>query len=204
MQKLVLIRPGQVSDWVALVDVLREAHEEQAEERKKEIARRAEKGIPLDDDTDWAAVDAAVAAKDSAKVAALTSGNALAELPPFEAPRFADQVKLRIRAVSENTRRAAMMDVAAAVDAIAQAIAGKHFEALPALQKARDAVFGEFIKLSVAELHVGEEAFVDVDDALVDALQATDLLAPIFAAARDYQRLSRGKGARFGSLQPSI
>ncbi|MFO0447382.1 MAG: hypothetical protein ACK52I_01615 [Pseudomonadota bacterium] len=197
MKKLVIISPGQQSDWVRLVDVQREAHDEERNARTKEIERRKRFGIPLDDDTDWTAVDAAVAKRDSALVARLTLGHAIEPLPEFEADEILTGVEVRFIAISEGERRRLSFAHASAVDALTAA--GTKAADVLAACDARDAAMADWLSHAVAAVRIdGVEVDVDATN-----FAASGLLAPLFAAARDYQRLSPGKGTRFGWQPPS-
>ena len=72
----ILIYPGQQGAPVALLDVLREAHEAARANRQAEIDARVKARIPLDDSTNWQEVGELVSRaslahgeRDSAKVA---------------------------------------------------------------------------------------------------------------------------------------
>ena len=203
MEKLVLIRPGGISDWVPLQAVLREAHEALQKERADEIASRSKKGIPLDDDVDWKKVSAAVEAKNAGEVVRLTAGKFLEPLDDYAAVPGNDDVKLKFRAISEAARRTLMIEVAAAGVAVAKALDTDDAVKIDEAQRRRDAAFAAFIGAAVVAVDVAGDVNEVVDDALVEALAASGLLVSVFAAARDYQRLSPGKGKRFGSPQPS-
>jgi hypothetical protein len=203
MTKLVLIRPGAVSDWVRLQDAMRESHEAQQKDRADDIEGRKKNGIPLDDETDWHAVGAAVAKKDSAEVARLTSGHALLPLPDYVDVSAYDDVSVVFRAISEAQRRTLALALSAAQDAVKAAAKLDDVGALDAACAKRDDAYAAFVKAAVARVDVGGEALGPLKDDDVEALRITDLLQPLYVAARDFQRLSPGKGKRFGSLPQS-
>ena len=199
MSRLVLIRPGQVSGWVSLQEVLREAHEAAQKERAAEIEQRAKNSIPLDDDTDWSAVAVAVAAKKSAEVARLTSGHELAPIPDYVDVEGYGDVRCRFVAISEAKRRTLALAVAAAVDGVNEARAFSDVQALDDACAEADRARGAFVQAAVVGLDVSGEVLEVLTDDDVQALYVSGLLLAVYSAARDYQRLSPGKGTRFGS-----
>jgi hypothetical protein len=204
VSKLVLIRPGAVSDWVPLQAVLREAHEARQQEVKNEIEQRRKRGVPLDDNTDWAAVKQAAEKGDSALVAQLVSGNALELLEDYAPVEGYDQVLLRFVAISEARRRALSFRVAAAQDAVAAATRKATSEEILKACEERDAAYGALVLAAVAAVDVAGEKIEQIGSEHLEALGASQLLTNVYVAAREYQRLSPGKGQRFGSQQPSI
>ena len=199
MSRLILIRPGGVSDWVTLQDVLREAHEAAQKERAAEIEQRTKNGVPLDDDTDWPAVAVAVAARKSAEIARLTSGHELTPIPDYVDVEGYDAVKCRFVAISEAKRRTLALAVAAAVDAVSEARAANDVQALDDACAKADRTRGAFVQAAVGGLNVAGEVLEALTDDDVEALHVSGLLLAVYSAARDYQRLSPGKGTRFGS-----
>ena len=54
---MLLVHPGQLGERVKLADILREAHNATRDAINEKIKARTAKGIPLDDSTDWSAVE---------------------------------------------------------------------------------------------------------------------------------------------------
>jgi hypothetical protein len=199
MSRLILIRPGQVSGWVTLQEVLREAHQAAQKDRAEEIEHRKKNGIPLDDDTDWSAVAVAVAARKSAEIAKLTSGHELTPIADYVDVEGYDNIKARFIAIPEAKRRTLTLAVAAAADAVNDARRAGDTQGVDDACLERDRAYGAFVQATVRELDVSGEVLNGITDDDVDALFASGLLLSVYSAARDYQRLSPGKGRRFGS-----
>ena len=115
----ILIYPGQQGAPVALLDVLREAHEAARASRQAEIDARTKARIPLDDSTNWQEVGELVSRaslahgeRDSAKVAsaarelvAATDGNAIEPLGDFVGDAALDGIVVTMQIVDDATRR---------------------------------------------------------------------------------------------------
>lgn len=190
----ILIHPGALSPLLILDEVLRERHEDLRAERARTIAKRKADGAPLDDETKWSnldtlAVQNAIAAHDTTGVIAAcneliaaTAGHKLEPLDEYQSVEAYREVRIQFRALKDAERSKLANAVAASGGALADVQA--------------------FLIASVAVLEAGDERFAVIDDALVDALEASGMLLDVYVAARDYQRLSVGKGGRFGSRQP--
>jgi hypothetical protein len=202
----VLFLPGDQSPVLILDDVLRERHEDIRASRAQEIALRKEKGAPLDTETDWGAVQNVVAelstaagARDTDAVARLATlaaagvdGRKLVEIPAYQPIEHYRSVKVQFVALADNVRRRLLRDVVAAQEAL-------DAEDSEEAHVSRHVALGEFIKAAVVSI----DGYQQVDDAVVDGLAISGMLLDVFVAARDYQRLSLGKGDRFGSPAPS-
>lgn len=190
----ILIHPGALSPLLILDDVLRERHEDLRAERARIIAKRQKDGTPLDDETKWSNLDTlkvqnAIAAHDTSGVVeacneliAATAGHKLVPIDEFESVPAYREVRIQFRALSSSRR-----------SELAEAVVTSN--GAPASVKA-------FLAETVARFEAGDEVFEKVDDVLIDALEASGMLLDVYVAARDYQRLSMGKGERFGSRQP--
>lgn len=113
-----LLFPGQLGAPVRLVDVLREAHEENRKARDEELRARVKAKIPIDDETRWPAIggivkdiDEAAGKQDSVSLARLagdllkaTAGNALEPIGDFVAPEGADDIVIVFRVISAAER----------------------------------------------------------------------------------------------------
>jgi len=213
----ILIYPGQQGDPVALQAVLREAHDAVRVSRQAEIDARQKARIPLDDSTAWPEVEEAVSAaslahgaRDSAKVAeharrlvALTEGNALEPLPPYESAPELDGIVVTMRVVDDATRRLWVAKTQAAWMAIRDAV--KHDDVM-ARREAYDrleAVYEEVIIGVVAKLDGLQGLKATVAESM-PALRLAGLLVPLHTAARHFLELPPGKALRCGQLLPSI
>ena len=224
MSKYVLIFPGSKSELVSLQAVLRESHEAQQAGRAQEIAARTKLGVPLDDATDWAAVglqiaalscfpdrDSKAIAEQAAQLHASVAHHALVAMPDYEPVDGYDDVNLRFRGLADSDVQDHMLAVGLA-HREAEAAAKvedptARAKAVRLANEARDQAFLAFIADAVCEVRCGEQVAGADDRALteleLEAIRATALMVPIYLAARDYQRLSPGKGLRFGLQPPS-
>lgn len=215
--KFCLIYPGTFSGLVSLQSVLLESHQEAQAARALEIAERKKLGVPLDDATDFAAVWPLVTemgalprengkayADLALKIHALTAGHTLVPLNPYEPVDGYDDVMLKFRALSECDLQDHMLAVGSAhrdVEAAQAAPIEKRASLVRFASEKRDQAFLDFIADSVAHVVIGDQKTNDdvMASADLEAIRATGLMVPIYLAARDYQRLSPGKGSRFGS-----
>lgn len=201
----VIFFPGALSPVFFLDDVLRESHEAMRDDRAGEIEARLTRGVPLDDETQWPLVTDALAeadrcniARDTAGVAAaaskahaLVAGHKLVAFAPYESVPHYVEMHVRFRALSDAQRRLLLADVARTQDALTAGVGGPDFDAHLQL---RNGAVGAFVIAAVERID-GHTP----DDELVEALVISGMLLDVFSAARDYQRLSVGKGERFGS-----
>lgn len=212
----ILIYPGQLGEPAPLQAVLREAHDEARKARQAEIDARTKARIPLDDSTRWPDVEEAVSAvslahgaRDGAKVAeharrlvALTEGNALEALAPYEPAPELDGIVVTMRVVDDATRRLWTAKTQAAWMAIRDAV--KHDDVM-ARREAYDrleAVYEEVIVGVVAKLD-GLQGMRDTIAESMPALRLAGLLVPLHTAARYFLELPPGKALRCGQLLPS-
>ena len=212
----ILIYPGQLGEPAPLQAVLREAHDAARASRQGEIDARTKARIPLDDSTRWPDVEEAVSAaslahgaRDSAKVAeharrlvALTEGNALEPLPPYEPAPELDGIVVTMRVVDDATRRLWVAKTQAAWMAIRDAV--KHDDVM-ARREAYDrleAVYEEVIIGVVAKLD-GLQGLRDTVAESMPALRLAGLLVPLHTAARHFLELPPGKALRCGQQPPS-
>lgn len=213
-----LIYPGAHSPRLTLQELRREPHEAARERRAREIAERQERGVPLDDHTDWSQVDEAAAALRTAVEARDTrsalegvravdvalSRKALVPIEAYKPEPIRDEVRLVIRALEHEARQQLLLaveDAAAAVDAAVEAGADK------ARIVELDADFRRqvrgFLLASLVSLHVGDDVVDTVGENDIAALEGAGLLFDVYAGVRDYQGLSEGKAGRFGRPPPS-
>ena len=210
----ILIYPGQQGAPVALLDVLREAHEAARANRQAEIDARAKARIPLDDSTNWQEVGELVARaslahgeRDSVKVAsaarelvAATEGNAIEPIGDFVGDAALDGIVVTMQIVDDATRRLwnaqtqaawiAIRDASKSADVMARR------EAYDRLERAYEAVvLGVVAKLDGL---AGLKASVAES---MPALRLAGLLVPLYTAARHFLDLPPGKAVRCG-LQP--
>ncbi len=197
--RLVLLYPGSKSEPVKLQDVMRESHEAFAAGVALEIERRQKLGVPLDDATDWDAVDVAVKAKDGPKVAALVSGNTLRPVPAYDPTEGYDDVVVRFVALSESQRRDLSLAVALASDDLDKARVAGDIPGVRAADERLDQARGAFVRAAICSLFISGVSLEGIDADDLEAVRASGLLVDLYVAARDYQRLSPGKGGRFGS-----
>lgn len=216
MSKNILVYPGQKSERVSLQDVLRESHEAARAARFVEIEARKKNGVPLDDKTPWGtvkslvagAVDAA-AANDTVKVNELaravvsaTAGNALVEIPEYEAVADVDGIEVVFVMPSDEQKR----------DWVARRLS--HWRAY------RDAmIVGDVLKQRAAEeglLRVGEEQVAyaigeihgveglkDTVKESMPALRLCGLFDYLVTAALHFFELDPKKALRCGQPAPS-
>lgn len=177
----VLLYPDEKTPRIYLVDLLREAHEDNAERRRVEIARRKKHGIPLDDMTEWpavkdaaAAVVVAVAAKSyddilsALEVVRARTSSPLRELAPFVIadPRLSS-VTIELQTMSASLRgriRARMLtlinrqraelekDLAVFVNGVAAPGVGANTETVVELEEAIIGTQVEFVRATVKHL----------------------------------------------------
>jgi hypothetical protein len=212
----ILIYPGQLGEPAPLQGILREAHDEARKVRQAEIDARTKARIPLDDSTRWPDVEEAVLAvslardaRDSVKVAeharrlvALTEGNALEALAPYEPAPELDGIAATMRVVDDATRRLWTAKTQAAWMAIRDAV--KHDDVM-ARRDAYDrleAVYEEVIVGVVAKLD-GLQGMRDTVAESMPALRLAGLLVPLHTAARHFLELPPGKALRCGQQPPS-
>lgn len=206
------IFPGDVSPLVSLNDCLRDTHEAVRAAELAEIARRQKAGASLASDVDWKAVeitveeigvcsrrgDAAEALRHTGELRLHLAGKFLQDPGEFVATEGYDDVKVRFVAVADRVRREHMRDIAAA-------FSGDDGDAA-AGQTRRDAAVAAFLQATVREVHMGGRVIGGaggLGDDGVEAVLLSGIFSDLYVAARDYQRLSPGKGSRFGSPAPS-
>ena len=199
---------------VALLDVLREAHEAARANRQAEIDARAKARIPLDDSTNWQEVGELVARaslahgeRDSVKVAsaarelvAATEGNAIEPIGDFVGDAALDGIVVTMQIVDDATRRLWNAQTQAAWIAIRDASKDADVmarrDAYDRLERAYEAVvLGVVAKLDGL---AGLKATVAES---MPALRLAGLLVPLYTAARHFLDLPPGKAVRCG-LQP--
>lgn len=212
----ILIYPGQQGEPVALLSVLREAHEAARATRQAEIDARKKARVPLDDSTNWQEVGEAVARaslahgeRDSAKVAAAarelvvaTDGNAIEPLGDFMPDPDLDGIVVTMRVVDDATRRLWNAQTQAAWIGVRGALAGEDVVARRAAYDRLEAVYEAVILGVVAKLD-GLQGLRDTVAESMPALRLAGLLVPLYTAARHFLELPSGKALRCGLQQPS-
>ena len=212
----ILIYPGQQGEPVALLSVLREAHDAARAARQAEIDARVKARVPLDDSTNWQEASEAIARaslahgdRDSGKVAAAardllshTENNALEPLGDFVADHDLDGIVMTMRVVDDATRRLWNAQTQAAWIGIRNAMRGDDVvarrEAYDRLERAYETV----VVGVVAKL----DGLAGLRDTVADsmpALRLAGLLVPLYTAARHFLELPPGKALRCGLLPPS-
>ena len=211
-----LIYPGQKGAPVALLSVLREAHEAARVERKAQIEARTKKRIPLDDTTDWQAVGEAIdavaaagKAKDSPSVALAarriveaTEGNALEPIGDYEPSDALEGIVVTMQVVADAQRRMWSAEIqaqwAARRDALllGNIVAGQ--EALNAI----DVVAERMVSTVVVKID-GIDGMRDTVADSMPGLVSAGLLTPLFQAARHFLELPAPKALLCGQQQPS-
>lgn len=210
----ILIYPGQQGAPVALLDVLREAHEAARASRQSEIDARKKARVPLDDSTNWQEVGELVARaslahgeRDAPKVAAAarelaaaTEGNAIEPLGDFVPPDGLDGIVVTMQVVDDATRRLWTAQTQAAWMSIRDASKGDDVmarrEAYDRLERAYETtVVGVVAKLD------GLAGLKPTVAESMPALRLAGLLLPLYTAARHFLELPPGKAVRCG-LQP--
>lgn len=211
MKQYAPIFPGDVSPLVSLNDCLRDTHEAVRAAELAEIARRQKAGASLSTDVDWRAVevtveeigacsrrgDAAETMRHAGDLRLQLAGKFLEDPGEFKSVEGLDDVRVRFIAIADRVRREHMRDIAAAYD-------GDDTDAA-AGQTRRDAAIAAFLRATVREVHMGERVIggAGLTEADLEAVLLSGVWSELYVAARDYQRLSPGKGFRFGSPAPS-
>lgn len=210
----ILIYPGQQGEPVALLSVLREAHEAARASRQAEIDARKKARVPLDDSTNWQEVGEAVAraslahgARDSVAVAAaardlvaFTDGNALEALGDFVPDPDLNGIVVTMRIVDDATRRLWAAQTQAAWMAIRDAVKLDDVIARRDAYARLEAVYEAVVVGVVAKLE-GLQGLRDSVAESMPALRLAGLLVPLHGAARYFLELPPGKAVRCG-LQP--
>jgi len=212
----ILIYPGQQGEPVALLSVLREAHEAARASRQSEIDARKKARVPLDDSTDWQEVAEAVAraslahgernsvavAAAARELVAATEGNALEPLGEYQPDPDLDGIVVTMRIVDDATRRLWAAKTQAAWMAIRAALAGDDVIARRDAYARLEGVYEEVIAGTVARLD-GLQGLRDSMAESMPALRLAGLLVPLHAAARHFLELPPGKALRCGQQPPS-
>lgn len=212
---MLIVHPGETSLPVALVDVLREAHEVVRESRNKEIEARKAKRIPLDDSTNWQEVGEAIAAasaahgeRDTAKVAEAarllalhTEGNALEVVGPYEAPEELAGIVVTFRMVADRDRRAWAARLTAAWRRYRDALIADDPIALRDADEAITAVYEDQVSACLAKLDGVEGLRESIPDSL-PGLRLAGLLLPLQRAVSHFLSLPPGKALRCGQPAP--
>jgi hypothetical protein len=193
------------SALVPLNDALRDAHESLAVAVRDEIARREKLGVPLDDDTDFAAAsglglalgeacdrcDGAAVREEASKILAMCSGG-LRELDPYEPSEEYDGISIRLNAVSEGQRIATQEAIAAAGSTAA-----------------RHAVLGEYVGKAICEIRglENESGPIKIEgDELTEGevalLDRAGLISDLWSAAKHFADLPASKKKHYGSAAP--
>lgn len=213
---LILMYAGQTGPRVKLADCLREIHAASKESRKKQIEKRKENGIPLDDSVKWPevcevqkALTEAIASDDSvrvnknaAKLVEMTSGG-LSEIGDLVLPDGAEEIEVVFRVLADSRRRELAANDSEAWARVRDARASGNdremLEAVSSVVKCRT----EYVKDAVASIF-GIEGQEQPTDELCDALSRAGLLSLIHDAASYFQDLPAKKALRFGAREGSI
>lgn len=210
---LVLIRPGNLTPPLNLLQVLRERHEESSAFVDRKIAARKAAGAT--DAVDWSVVGPALKEAEDAHTAAAVlaavrkiaaaCAEVVEPLAAFDEPPGLGGVDVVFRALAEEERDALIGAVAIAglgVEAAEKSEGqGARISGVLVANQSLQLAKGALVKAAVASVRIGGGPVADVDDDLVAALRATGagVFDWLYVAARDYQGLSSGKGNRFGA-----
>jgi len=215
---MLLIKPGEPHGPVLLLDCLREIHEEARADRAEEIERRRKAGTPLDDATDWQAVDqvrdelvASLASKDAKtaaelaqKLTVMTQGNKLEPLPEWEADPDLDPVAVVLVVMSDSERRSHMARVADGWRAIRDAhVTGASQVRLRELDEAIVQVQMEMVCAGVQRVSGLESGPIDDVSGSIESIRRSGLLSSLYAVVQHHQSLPAKKAVRFGQRQQS-
>lgn len=209
------ILPGDLSPPVTLDACLRETHEASREWAIGEAVRRAKLKVSTSTEVDWAAVaqvvagDAealgqAVTKKDAAavveacdRIRAMVDGKAITDPGEYQPVEGYAGVVLTFVALSAEERRklGQVVDNAAAAHR-----AGVDGSGVAHADAVKDYVAAHLSSITFGD---GRRWRGPLDARQLEGLELAGLLFDVFLAARDFQRLSPGKGVRFGSPAPS-
>lgn len=213
----ILVYAGQISEEVALVNVLREAHESFRASRNKQIEERKKKNIPLDDLTDWSFVDGLkqmILKEDSS--AALcqlgrdlidaTIGNEMKPIGEFKLPESLNglDIRLRFKMISQADRRVFQAELNQVIESRRDALRSGDIVR-------SEKLFNEFERISFKLIEKVVESVSGIDgienfrtdseekrDQLIDALDAAGLSVPLYTACNYFLELPRKKALRCG------
>jgi hypothetical protein len=209
-----LIYPGTKGAPVALQDVLREAHEAGRVSRAGQIAERQRKRIPLDDSTDWQAVDdvagsiaalaksrsSAALALEARRLADLTDGNELEPIGDYVPVPDLDGITVTMQVVADSDRRMWGAQMQAQWQAVRDArVKGDPVASQAALNEI-DRI-GERMVCAVVVDIGGVDGLKPAIAESIPGLAQVGLTGPLFQAARYFLELPAGKAVRCG-LQP--
>lgn len=213
----ILVYAGQVSEEVALVNVLKEAHESFRASRNKQIEERKKRNIPLDDDTNWEFVDGLkqliLKEESSAALCQLgrdlieaTIGNEMKPIDEFKLPESLKDlnISLRFKMISQADRRVFQAELNQVLEARKDAL-----RAGDSVKAAR--LYNEFEKISFKLIEQTIESISGVEgienfktdseekrDQLIDALDASGLAVHLYTACNFFLELPRKKALRCG------
>ena len=212
---MLIVHPGELSAPVALVDVLREAHEVARASRATDIEGRKAKRIPLDDTTNWQEVGEAVATaslaltdRDTKRLSeaarlilAHADGNALEEVPAFEAPPELAGIIVTFRMVADKDRRAWAARLTTAWRLYRDALVADDPIRLREADETITGVYEDQVTACIAKL----DGVQGLKDSLADnlpGLRLAGLLLPLQRAIGHFLSLSPGKALRCGQPAP--
>lgn len=194
----------RIGQSVALNDALRDAHEAMAETVRKAIADRQAKGIPLDDETDFAAAEktaleaashagnmnGAQLREHAVKLLAMCSGG-LQEMQPYEPNPEYEGVRVTLRSMTERS----MIEVREAI-AGCTSVAEQH------------GVLADYVARAVVRLDGIEGHQIEERDGMLmpehmETLDLAGMIKDLWAVVRHYAELPPSKKKRFGSPRPS-
>lgn len=213
------VKPGAPGPWRSVQEALRQQHDEARIAVDEAIAKRKEKGIPLDDRADWRAsvgdlLDGMEGVKErTAVVALLEKAHAIANggltpVEPHQPVAALDGAEVRLRALSK-------ADVMTMTGALASTAKGEDIADIVRGNVESFAVMRAFVAKSLvgvrgAQAEEGEiaEDNLTPDDArmgaVLDALDVAGLLPAIFNVARRYNTLDPKARRAFGLQPPAI
>jgi hypothetical protein len=209
------ILPGDLSPPVTLDACLRETHEAMRDFAIGEAVRRAKLKVSTSTEVDWPAVaqqvagatealgpavtkqDAAAVIEACDRIKAMVAGKAIVDPGEYQPTDGYDGVVAVFVALSADHRR----KLGQAVDNAATA----HRAGIDGSDVAHADAVKDYVAASIARITFGDGATWrgPFDARQLEGLELTGILYDLFVACRDYQRLSPGKGSRFGSPAPS-
>ncbi len=192
---------SRVGPSIALNDALRDAHEALAETVRKEIAARKEKGIPLDDETDFVALEkvaleaashagnmnGAEARERLVAALAMCSGG-LKEIEAYEPNPEYEGVRLTLRSMTERS----MIECREAI-AACKTVTEQHEVLAGYVSRAVDRIEG--VDSDVGAIVAEDGA---ISEKAMEVLDLAGMVKDLWAVVRHYAELPPSKKKRFG------
>lgn len=207
-----VLRPGRVSGWLNLDDMLRSQHEAEIAKKRARRELHEQEGIPLDDARPWheragdvlpelnIAIDGEAnieaAAQALLKLELIISPVQADDLSPYVSDPEAASLELQIRSLSKeehDDRMSAIRTAAAKGEGLSEELLELVIEyvgaAVAGVRGLEDEEGPFYLPLAGAGPLGGAD---------IDALRSTKRLLPIFYVARDFQSLTGAEKKAFG------